>query len=1150
MKDRIRKNNSRGEDFSEKNSTNKFKIKERNYSINQKDDILSNNNIYNDDNKYFLNSFLTFNQESEENFKDFYNNLYINNFSYILVSIYYLRFLYKKITNFKELFHLKYIIIIHLISYFVTLYYIYNYKKKNNIDKYNFFIKSLFDFNHSIHFYRLCKHSYNNMNLLSEILFNNSFILIINLPFYYIVISDAIIFMIFLSISLNKFSYNIFREFFVSFSFNFFIFYNIKKSIKENWVLFDSFKNSYIIIDNLFLKSNPNPIIIMNKNNNIFYTNKPAKNLIANLVINNSPSNNDKNSDNNLKKKPAEKSSQNFENLLHPKLKNYFFKELRDIIENKYIESFYFPFFHVKENDINMFNISNINEELFDFDYQDCIWYNVIVKECIWKNQECYFLNLISCNEYYTNNLFNKILKQIIEYYDKYINNIDNICDIILKNEKNFNFYYDNVCLNNTNHINSNTSANTNQNRNSSSNIYHVENGNYVNIKNINNTPKLKNKNLFLFKRINKSDSIKNFVSPRNSMSNLNNLINGNIILNNNNNNYFSNNINFNYFPDFDFTILFFFKNQAEKLYDLALTKEIYFSLLFQRLYSDNNNNTNVNNFFLDKEEEDERFLKKSIVNIPNICDYFYHYFSELLIEKNFTLKFLIKDNIEDIYIEESFLRTFIFNTILFIISNSNDNTSEKNIIVNIKKIKNEKKSDEEIEDTNEIISDNNDNLYFEFNVNEKKSLNNNVENNLFSDINTLLKKHFKKYFSIKNELEKEKYLNISILNVYYLVSSYYYKDFNIISKKKGYQINFELTYNNINNKERPSSNELNNFKYCINEHYFKKVMKDIFKIEKLEKKENIVLSQNKNIFKLNRHQSFYENKNKNLYDDDEQKNNISDNESKKHNKSLFFQKSLDDKDIDFSRIKSRKSLFNYENKHKIFNDNEKKKINKNFSKLKSDSFHFNFNNNYLFYNEKENEEKLLFYNMKVQIKTFYNNKEIDVIEEDKIYNPFLYFAKKNEDDSFDNNKEKNKVFFYKNILEEFKPKKRINIIEDDMQLLKELKRNIFYFNKDILIEIYNNINLAYKNIKNKHKKGELYSLIFISTNNMTLKNGKNIFKLIKDLEKDQENKSKLVCLVKNESNEIKNIKNMFDLMLKIPYNRNELGNILSQLNK
>ena len=107
MKDRIRKNNSNGENFSEKNSMNKFKIKERNYSINQKDDILSNNNIYNDDNKYFLNSILTFNPECEENFKDFYNNLYINNFSYVLVSIYYLRFLYNKITNFKDIFHLK-----------------------------------------------------------------------------------------------------------------------------------------------------------------------------------------------------------------------------------------------------------------------------------------------------------------------------------------------------------------------------------------------------------------------------------------------------------------------------------------------------------------------------------------------------------------------------------------------------------------------------------------------------------------------------------------------------------------------------------------------------------------------------------------------------------------------------------------------------------------------------------------------------------------------------------------------------------------------------------------------------------------------------------------------------------------------------------
>ena len=46
MKDRIRKNNSNGENFSEKNSMNKFKIKERNYSINQKDDILSKQRGY------------------------------------------------------------------------------------------------------------------------------------------------------------------------------------------------------------------------------------------------------------------------------------------------------------------------------------------------------------------------------------------------------------------------------------------------------------------------------------------------------------------------------------------------------------------------------------------------------------------------------------------------------------------------------------------------------------------------------------------------------------------------------------------------------------------------------------------------------------------------------------------------------------------------------------------------------------------------------------------------------------------------------------------------------------------------------------------------------------------------------------------------
>ena len=1131
MKNRARKKNYNKEELSE-NSLNKFKTKEKSYSINQKDDILSNNNIYSDDNKYSLNRFLAFNPEYEENYKEFYYKLYINNnFSYILVSIYYFRFLYNKISNYKDIFQLKYIINIHIISYILTLYYIYKYKKKYDINKHNFFIKILFDFNHSIYFYKLCKYSYDNINLLAEIFFNNSFILIINFPFYYIIISEIIIFIIFYLNSLNSFSYNIFKEFLASFSLSFFLFYNIKKSIKKNWILYDSFKNSLPIINNLFLKNNPNPIIIMNKNNNIIYSNKTAKNLIKNSSKN-KPSSNKVNINigNNLKKKPVEKNSQNFENLLHPNLKDYFFTKFKNIIENKYIESFYFPFFLVKEYDNDIFNKSSNNLPI-DFDFQNCIWYNVIVKECIWKNQDCYFVNLISCSECYNNNLFNNILKQIIDNYDNYINNIDNICDIILKSEKIFNFFYDNNCIN----INSNNYDNIN--RNSFSNIYDGD-GNNINLKNINSTPKLKNKHLFLF---NKSDSIKNFVSPRNAISNLNNLLIGNNERKNINNLF--NDLDINYFPDFDYTILFFFKNQTEKLCDLVLGKEIYFSLLFQKLYRENNNNY-INNFFIEEEEEKKHnFMKKSIVNIPLLCDYFYHYFFDTLIEKNFSLKFLIMDNIKDIYIEERILRTLIFNTLLFIISNTNNYINEKNILVNINKIK--KKKNNKKKDTNDNSNDNNEILYFEFNINEKNSLNNNKKSNFFADINTLLKNQHKYFY---------------ILNVYYLITSYYYKDFNIISKKNDYQINFELTYNNIKNKEGLSNH---NYKYCVNEEYFKKVMKEIYKIKKLEKKENIILSQNKkNIFKLKRHQSFYGNNNKNFYDDENQKNNSSDNESKVHNKSLFFQKSLDDKDKEFSKIKTRKSLFNYENKHTIFNENEKKSINKNFSKLKSENYsvHNNFDNDYIFNKENENEEKILFYNMKVKIKTFSNNKEIG-FKEDDIYNPFLSFEKKNEvdsfdnnnekneNDSFDNNNEKNKLYFYKNILEEFKPKKRIKIIEDDMQLLKNLKRNVIYYNKDILIETNNNLYLAFKDIKNKHKKGEIYSLIFISINNILLKNGKNIFQSIKDLQKAQKNKSKLVCLVNNESKEIDNLKNMFDFMLKIPYKNEELKLILSQIN-
>ena len=715
-------------------------------------DKFPNENLFKDE--YYLNEKLEFQNEEDKNrYLLLIISLIESNRISILI-ILYLRFFINisKILEGNNIY--TYLAYFHFISILISSIILYKKSRLNNV-KYRWIVKILFDFNQSLFIYFSIINKTEEISSINECFYNSIPTLILSIELKGSIYSILILSFGFLSGKYQNYSfspkiYNLFFGIITTFIFV----YLYKSYMKNLWILYDSFKRSFLINNNL-MENNFSPIFIISRNMDILYYNDAARKFMEYIHKEK------KNSD--IKRKVDYKFNTNFQKMIIPSLYDLFIQLLKISVNNVEEEShFYFPFATINDNLINLEYKGFSNFYLLSGELLNLNWYNVICKNCIWKVHNCIFLNLIQSEHFLYNELFHNQIKVLVDKYEEFIENSNKMCEIIMRCERN-------------------------------------------SIIPFSHSKKSIKK---LGRYIKKCDKLESSLSVGNENA-------------------------FSIFPVMDFSILFFFKNQSEVLFDLLLTQYIYFSMICEK-------------------NEDE-YNKKKEVNLEYFTNYFSFYFDGLTTSKNFTLEFKIKENCKYIIIEECLLRTTIFNIILFILSNSHRNNIKKGIVISIRFAKEKNYQTKSFNYDNNLNKNifklNSMNIIDFQNEKEHKELSNNGIFSLqfdisitgdssldYNKINTILQcKDIKDSF-LKTEIEKQN-LNIGILTAYYIVTKYYKKVFTMNSNEKGNIILFKLRcekdpkkvkLDDFNDEEESFCYFKENF-YFYNMYYHEKLIKNIY---------------------------------------------------------------------------------------------------------------------------------------------------------------------------------------------------------------------------------------------------------------------------------------------------------------------------------
>ena len=682
---------------------------------------LPNDNIYNKEEKYNQTLFFDFENEDDEDYNiekhKVLNYLFKNN-NLIILILSYLRLFYfdfYMFSNINNLFCFQnyYRLFCFLISCFLFK----NDKIYNETLLIRKIMKILYDTNQSVHiyyFFFLNHKTCFSKIIINELLLNALMIFILGISFHFLILSFLILLIPVTLLYPKNHIWLIFNSFYGIF-FSIYFFYFFKRNIIETLNLYDSFKRSYLIFENI-MENNDNPIYIITKNMDILYSNNAAKDFELSIQKTSDESPSSK------RRKIGYEYENQFQNIIIPSLWDLFTKLLKDVVENECVNHFYFPF-AIIDGRIKTISFKEYgNCFLINGDFIKLNWYNILCTKCVWKYYECYYLSLVPSNNFLKNEIFSQKLKIVTEQFENFIDNSNKMCEIILRCEKNFLF-----------------------------NSSHRSRG---------------MKKLGIYMRNNKrKDSILSYSNDLNIL-----------------------------FPNMNYSILFFLKNQSEILLDILNTQKIYFSFLYHQQKND---------------------FKPQKVNLINITNYWCYYFDPLLTSKNCNLNFLIKENCNIIQIEEQYLRICLFNILLFIISNLNDNGVQKSIVCSISMEKEinlhhhcinfsksaenflEKKSHSETKinlNGNLNCKDVNLFLQFDFSITGDVSLN-------YNHINHILKCDKLECDCFKADVYRQNYLDIGILTVYQIITKYYNTKFNMCSSNEGHTVFFNMTYSNQPNK-------------------------------------------------------------------------------------------------------------------------------------------------------------------------------------------------------------------------------------------------------------------------------------------------------------------------------------------------------------
>jgi hypothetical protein len=307
--------------------------------------------------------------------------------------------------------------IFHLISLSVSFFII---KKKIKIN--NVIIYYLFLVNQCIHINNIydkldSRYDY-YFGFTPEILFNFFFLHLVTTKIKHIFIPNFIILLIYF-ISTKQIKFYIIHYGLLGSVFSFLLYFLAKKSIREIWALFDSFKRSYYNLNQGLLESDPNPIFIISRDKNVLYRNNSALKLIDNILENNSKTQK-------KSKTPADDrySNMNFLDIIHPNLKEIFKKLLNDMMEDDKATGFNFPLCKISNQKANI-DVSNAFDIFNEKNYLYFFWFRTIICKTEWKGKTAFYIYFFPCEDILLNEIFYQYTKRFSEKIEKVISNSD-----------------------------------------------------------------------------------------------------------------------------------------------------------------------------------------------------------------------------------------------------------------------------------------------------------------------------------------------------------------------------------------------------------------------------------------------------------------------------------------------------------------------------------------------------------------------------------------------------------------------------------------------------------------------------------------------------------------------------------------------------
>ena len=693
-----------------------------NYQI----DKVPNDNLYKNDNVYSINKNFEFPQNEENTFKLFHYHYFIKNTVKELIILLYLRFFSLRINKMNDIFSYSKIFnlknSIHLVSVVIT--YFCTSEKYLKNDTFNLYLYYLFSLNHSIHVYSLCSTG----NLIPLEFFGLISEIIFNLAFIFFFIKKKIAsyFPIFIIICIYLFTSKKSLGF-INF---FYIIVSLFSAAIFFMVIIKSIKEIWALYDS-FKRSyfNLNQGLLDSDPNPIFIISKDKnllyKNTAATKLAKNILENPNPTSPRRIQRNKEDRfSSINFLDLVHPNLRDLFKKLLNDIMEDDNGGTFNFPLCKINNNQDLDVNILNAYDINNEKNYLYYAWYNILVCKTEWKSKTAFYMCLFPSDDIHVNEIYYQYTKRFSEKMEKVIAGSDIISLAFMS--------------------------------------------------------KMENKNISSkFSNLSKSDkqeeeedkqdeeSKKNEVEPQ--KKNIYKLLIDN-----------ANNLELNN------TILFFFKNQFELLYDYSLTLELYFTTLYKQ--------RNFKYCF----EKNKPNLKNRI-KIKDLQEYYSEYFYDFTKEHKYKLEFKNDgEYIYDIYIEENYLRIIMFNIIVFLISYLDDKTdptieNRKEIIIKLIPELAEGSSPQSQESNN---SNEEHHKYDEKNIKKGKLSFIFSSYSLKADLNKiqeLINQRNKNNCHIKAEILKLNYFDIGILTTKYLLENYYKTKLEMLNKEGEQVIQFKI---------------------------------------------------------------------------------------------------------------------------------------------------------------------------------------------------------------------------------------------------------------------------------------------------------------------------------------------------------------------